>query len=342
MKFEEILKTYGKIERETAELKLYVLGNTLFSPNKWKFIPGYDSETSTSDSGKQYYVTIAENALTDGCTDSEYNKAGYVLTMKHMYHESRHVWQHTKAWNNKAGLNSIKSYKQTTDLVRREFLKKYFPSIYYNNYFNDPSEIDAVKSEIRDSLNHFEKDPLVDKSEAEDILYKFMMSEDCVYEETLKPHKDELKDIYDVLHFFNERAETYVNEKYSVTMDIDPIFKNDPDIDMSFTDRFLHDKEFKEYRTALKKCKTGIEQDKILEQAVIFAYPDVIRKAPIRLRKELLDCKNQMELGTLRPGMHAIYPKHINYSIENFSPSEEIELTENDLVTIPYDHGPVL
>lgn len=342
MKFEEILKTYGKIERETAELKLYVLGNTLFGSNKWKFTPGYDSETSTSDSGKQHYVKIAENALTDGCTDFEYNKAGYVLTVKHMYHESRHIRQHTKAWNNKADLNSIKSYKQTTDLVRREFLKKYFPSIYYNNYFNDPSEIDAVKSEIRDSLNHFEKDPLVDKSEAEDILYKFMMSEDCAYEETLKPYKDKLKNIYDVLQFFEDHAKICADEKYSVTMDIDPIFKNDPDIDMSFTDRFLHDKEFNEYQRALKKCKTGIEQDKVLEQAVIFAYPDIIKKAPLRLRKELLDCKNQMELGTLRPGMHAIHPKHINYSIENLSPSEEIELTEDDLATIPHDRGPAL
>lgn len=91
MKFEEILKTYGKIEREAAELKLYVLGNTLFGSNKWKFTPGYNSETSTSDSGKQHYVTIAESALMDGCNDSEYNKAGYVLTVRHMYHESRPV-----------------------------------------------------------------------------------------------------------------------------------------------------------------------------------------------------------------------------------------------------------
>lgn len=342
MELNKILEKHGKIARRKAKNNILTLGNKLFGTENWKFVPGYDSETRSSDSGKWYYVTIAENALTDGCNDSEYNKAGYVFAVKQMHHERRHVWQHTKAWNSKAGLNSMKSYQQTTDLVRREFLKAYFPSIYYNNYLNDPGETDAIISEIKDSLNHFKTDLPEIKSEAENILYEFMMSEDYPQEKILKPHKDKLKNIYDVLHFFEERAKTCGDEKYSVTMDIDPIFKNDPDIDMSFTDRFLHDKEFKEYRTALKKCKTGIEQDKILEQAVIFAYPDVIRKAPIRLRKELLDCKNQMELGTLRPGMHAIYPKHINYSIENFSPSEEIELTENDLVTIPYDHGPVL
>lgn len=340
MDINEILKLHGKTEKQIAQSKLIKLGDKLFGINKWDFISSYDSETRSSDSGKWYYVLIAENALTDGCNKSEYNKAGYILAIKDMYHENRHVWQHTKAWNDKSDLNPVKQYQQTTNLVRREFLKKYFPSIYYGNYINDPSEADAVKIEISESLAYFENELSEDKLEAEDILYEFMMSEDNMYEELLEPHKSEFKNIYDVLNFFKDHSKTCADKTYSITTDLPSQFKNDPDIDMSFTKKFLNDKEFEEYRKALEECKTGVDQDKVLEQAVIFAYPDIIHKAPLRLRKELANCRRQMEFDTWKPGIHAVPPNRINYSIN--SHPEEVVLTEMDLAGIPFDSNLIL
>lgn len=72
--------------------------------------------------GDTYYVYMAKGALSDGCTKSEYNKAAYVLEVKDMFHENEHIWQYTKAWNDKQNMNVIKSYRRITDTVRRMFI----------------------------------------------------------------------------------------------------------------------------------------------------------------------------------------------------------------------------
>lgn len=336
MKFDNLLNTYGKENKIICLANLSRLGNKLFEKDKWNFNPySYDSETVTSDSGNWYHVTIGNAALNDNCNDSECNRAAYVLEVKDMYHEKQHVWQNTTAWNDKATLNSVKSHRQTTDIIRREFIKKYFPSVYYNNYSSDPGEMEAESRGIRLALIYFKSDPVISKTEAEDILYQIMMSDDCIHKKILEPDEDRLKSIYDVLDLFEKRAETAASVKYDITMNIPSRFRNDPDIDLSMTDTFLHSRNFKEYRKAFVACRTGIEQDKILEQVILFAHPNAVRKAPLRIRNELSNCRRQMELGTLRPGIHAILPKHINYSVQTISETEELKLTDEDLTSIP-------
>ena len=337
MKLNEILTNYNKCDKQNIDIKLDALGNALFGKNKWFFTRSYNSETSTFKSGQLQYVAIGDRPLTDGCNSMEYNKAGYVHIVKDMYHEQSHVLMNTKAWNDRENLNSLKSYKRTTNIVRREFVKSYFPSVYTNNYSNDPSEMDAERYGIRQTLNYFNSDPVVTKSEAEKILYQFMMDENYIHSEIMDPHRDNLKTIYDVLNLFEERANISASsncDKYNITMDIDPLFKDDPEIDLWATDIFLHDKRFKEYKKAFEKCKTGVEQDKILEQVILALNPNAIKKAPPRLYEELLNCRRQMELDTLKPGMHAVPPKRINYLMHD---TNSLELTEKDLATIPID-----
>ena len=339
MKFDEILRKHGQIPRKMAEQNLTRLGNKLFGKSNWEFIDGYDSETVSSKSGKAYKVGIAKNFMTDGCGSSEWNKAGYVLAVKDMYHEYQHVRQNTKAWNDTSDLKVLKSYKKMTNIVRREFIKEFFPSVYYNQYSNNPGEMNSEFNGLSSGLTHFQSDSVVDDVEAGEILYEWTTSEDYVHEELLQSYKEQLRSIHDVFEFFKKRDEACADDLYKVTTDINPMFKDDPDLDLSFTKEFLHDIKFWEYRRALKKCTTGIEQDKILEQAILFAYPDIIKQAPPRLRKELLACKDQMKFGTVRPGSHAVNPKHINYSI---SENTEISLTNNDLTGLSTDTGPVL
>lgn len=337
MKFDEILNVYDKENQQACIVKLSNLGDKLFGKNNWEFIPLYESETNTPPSGKSYYVTIGEIPLTLDCNETEVNKAGYVYIVKDMYHEQSHAWINTKAWNDRANLNSVRSFKQTTNIVRREFVKSYFPSVYTNNYSNDPGEMDAERYGIRQTLSYFDSDPVVTKSEAEEILYQFMMADDYIHSEMLDPYRDSLKTIYDVLDLFEERARISAGpecDRYNVTMDIDPVFRNDPEIDLQATDMFLHDKRFKEYRKAFEQCETGMEQDKVLEQVILIMDPDAIKKAPPRLREELSDCRRQMELGTLKPGIHAISPNRIDYSVHD---ADNLELTEEDLAAIPTD-----
>ena len=159
------------------------------------------------------------------------------------------------------------------------------------------------------------------------------MSEDSIHSDIIDSYRDKLHNIYDILDLFDRRAKTVAEIKYPVTEDI-PVLFEDPDMNMSLTHEFLYSDSLKEYRKAFAVCSTGIEQDKILEQVILVSQPGVIRKAPLRLRIELLDCQNQMELSSLRPGPHAISPKKINYSVQ---PSEELELTDEDLASIPID-----
>lgn len=333
MKFDNIINNHGKIEREVVDWNLRNLGNKLFGARDWKFIDGYDSETETSISGNSYYVTMGNRALYDNCTDLECNKAAYVLMIKDMYHEKQHVWQRTKAWNDNQQLNSVKNYRKTTDIVRREFIREYFPSAYYNNYSNDPSEMDAEKTGIRQALSYFESDPLVSKSEAEEILFQLMMSDDCVHKEIIDEHRDKLTSIYDVLTVFEEKADKAADVKYAVTDMIIQQFRNETGIDFTITREFLYSKDYEEYRKSFDACATGVEQDKVLEQVILISQPDIVRKAPLRLRQELIDCRRQMELSSFKNGPHTVPPKKINYAIEN------LELTSEDLASIPMDDG---
>lgn len=83
---------------------------------------GVGTDGGTFAYGDTYYVYMAKGALSDGCTKSEYNKAAYVLEVKDMFHENEHIWQYTKAWNDKQNMNVIKSYRRITDTVRRMFI----------------------------------------------------------------------------------------------------------------------------------------------------------------------------------------------------------------------------
>ena len=333
MKFEDILTTHGKKNKYAVRTRLIKLGNGLYDKNNWSFNHLYDSETATSNKGDWYHVTIGDRALYDDCKDSECNKAAYVLTVKDMYHEAQHVWHRTRAWNDRQNLNSVKNYRKITDIVRREFVREYFPSAYYNNYSNDPSEMDAEKTGIRQALSYFESDPLVSKSEAEEILFQLMMSDDCVHKEIMDEHRDKLTSIYDVLTVFEEHAYKAAEIKYPVTDILAQKFRNEMGMDFAVTREFLYSKDYEEYRKSFDACATGVEQDKVLEQVILISQPDIIRKAPLRLRQELIDCRRQMELSSFRNGPHTVLPKKINYAIEN------LELTSEDLASIPMDDG---
>ena len=116
---------------------------------------------------------------------------------------------------------------------------------------------------------------------------------------------------------------TVAEIKYPVTEDI-PVLFEDPDMNMSLTHEFLYSDSLKEYRKAFAVCSTGIEQDKILEQVILVSQPGVIRKAPLRLRIELLDCQNQMELSSLRPVARLSNRSSISYILCSLSLYESI------------------
>ena len=100
-------------------------------------------------------------------------------------------------------------------IIRREFIKGYFPSVYTNNYSNDPSEMDAERYGIRYTLAYFESDPIITKTEAEEILYQFAMSEDSIHSDIIDSYRDKLHNIYDILDLFDRRA-TGLNEDSSI------------------------------------------------------------------------------------------------------------------------------
>lgn len=332
MTFDKILEQYGKISKDKALSNLTDFGDHLFGLGNWKFVHEDDSETITSNLDNMYYVTIADNLLYDNCDGLMCNVAGYVYVVKDMYHESEHVWQNTTAWNDKSQLNSVKSFRRTTNVVRREFVSQYFPSAYTNNYSNDPGEMDAERYAFRCALSYFESNPIITKTEAEEILYQFAMSEDNIHSNIIDMHRGRLHNIYDVRDLFDERADTVAAIKYEITENIDRRFI-DFDINLYMTHEFLYSDDFAEYRKAYAKCNTGIEQDKVLEQAIIVSQRGIMRKSPPRLHKELTECRMQMDWNSLRLGLHAVPPKKINYSMQ----ADELELTDEDLASIPID-----
>lgn len=146
-------------------------------------------------------------------------------------------------------------------------------------------------------------------------------------------HRDKLTFIHDVLTVFEEKADKAADVKYAVTDMIIQQFRNETGIDFTITREFLYSKDYEEYRKSFDACATGVEQDKVLEQVILISQPDIVRKAPLRLRQELIDCRRQMELSSFKNGPHTVPPKKINYAIEN------LELTSEDLASIPMDDG---
>lgn len=328
MNFDDILKAHGRERRQLVYDRLYMLGNELFKKNKWEFIYSYGSEMVASKSNKDYRAGIAKMPLIYECgPDFDMcNKAGYVSVVQSMYHEKRHINQYIDEWNNPPPLKGIANARRMTNVIRRGFVRDYFPSSYTSNYTNDPGEMDAETYGIEQALEYFKSDPIVTYKEAREILFELMTSETYHSRKIFEEHSP--KSIDDVLDIFKERRDKSVYEKYTITLDVPDTFNDMPINETDMTKEFLELPKFESFRKAFDECKDGLEQDKVLEQAILYKFPDAYKRVP-RIREELLDCKRQMDIRIINR-RKAIPPAKINYA----KAPEELELTDEDVASI--------
>lgn len=347
MKFNEILKIYGQNEQQLIERRLFKLGNKLFS-EKWSIEPIFDSVTDISLSGKHKSTKIANIALIDGCKPYKYNIAGYAYSVKDMFHEYRHVQQYAKEWNiiQKPDITCNSDSKRMTDIVRRKFISFYYPSAYTNNYINDPSEIDAEIYAIEKSLVYFKSDSVIKEEEAKEILFQFMVSDEYYSRKILEKHNP--KSTEDVLKIFKKHQDKTADILYPITMNIPLEFKDCVNEKIDMTGAFLTAPRYEPYRKAFGLCKTGIEQDKILEQTIVMEHPDVIGQVK-RIEQELYACRAQVQMKKTEAYLNhsrdnAILPHEVNYakSAKQLTDMNDVSRFTEGVVSIPVDDVIVL
>lgn len=256
MNCKNILKSHGKLLEKDALDSLEILGRSLFG-EKWDYVDSVSSSTTVENSNNQYAVDIAQNWLIYNCDENECNRAGYVLTVQHMYHEYQHVQQYTKEQNAIIDINSIKSINRMTDIVRRNFIRNFYNSAYTHNYANDPAELDAEVYGLKQTIEYFKSDPLITQNKAKEVLFQFMMSEDYGHKAEL--NKYSIKSIDDMMKAFIDLRDTAVHKPYPITLEISPLAGNYTASEYDMTSEFLmsyryrtHGKNYKNVPTAGK------------------------------------------------------------------------------------------
>lgn len=306
----DVLNIDGKYNKETVERRLNRLGNELFD-FEWDMTRDYSSATEIKVENEQYHVNIGTGYLYDSCDLENVNKAGYVLAVQHMYHEHRHVQQFTAGQQTIFEKNMLSTERRMTDIVRRNFIMDRYGTIYSHTYRTDPSEMDAELYGIEKAVKYFEKDPIVSKTEAEDILIKIMLSDDYGHKEELEPYN--IQSIEDLASAFTDLREKGIHKPYQINQDLIPGFADNTDFETDMTDRFLTEHRFKYFKEEFDKCQDGRMQDKILEQTIVMEYPEIINTIP-RLKKELKTCQEQMQSRMLLNRKEPIPVSKIQYA----------------------------
>lgn len=291
MKFEEILKKYGKIPKRDAYISLNTLGNSLFK-KYWEYTNANISETTYDRTEKSYQTYITRKWLEFGCDPGECNIAGYVLAKQHMYHEHRHIQMELEEWNRKCASPHLKSDRLTTDIIRRSFVEIFYANIYGYEYVRDPGEMDAEEIGTKDTVIDFNHDPNISSQTANAALFDSMMSENYGHDVELLQYS--VKNIYDVIQAFNALKSVTLDGRYRMTPPEDGRYnKNVIPKDFDIMDEFLNSPEYEPFRVEFEKCKTGREMDKVLEQTIVARFKNIEMIAP-RLHDELVACRKQM------------------------------------------------
>lgn len=334
MKLENILKMHGNAFKTPILNNVNKLAASLFDKD-WEYTNNFSSGIIPIIHNEQYHTQIARNYLTYDCKPIEYNRAGYVITVQHMFHEYQHIQQVTKEWNTASDMESVANVRRVTDIVRRSFIKDYYGSSYTHNYAKDPGEMDAELYGIQQSIRYFEHDDIISQNEAKETLFQLMMSED--YGHKLELDKYNIKSMDDLISAFIDLRNTVVHDIYPITLESSLLFDTVILTDKDITEKFLTDSKYQTHRDEVNRCTDGRKLDKLLEQTIVLEYPDVIERVP-RLRKELAECKKQMESRIFIPKYYAIPVSKINYAglIGQISNSE-VCLTDEDLSGIPFD-----
>lgn len=278
MKWKNVLTEHGKYDRKYIENRLNELGSRLF--DNWEFVDSTRGATITDDG---YFVTghkddrfprvlIGGRHLTFGCGPDEMNRAAYVKAVNQMFHEYRHTTQRAMAF-----MEDLPDSRME-DIVRRQFVRIFYGTIYDDSYLTDPGETDVILYSLKETLDYFESDPVITKQEAGDILFGYMTADDSRVRDTvLGPYAPE--SIYDVISAYERINDVACDVKY----DFNPgIFGEEWDM----TDEFIWCPDYERERDAFENAATGREQDRILEGTIVLAHPDVMERIPA-LKKEL-------------------------------------------------------
>lgn len=292
-----LLESHNNITSPEGLRTIENLGNNLFE--NWDYIEGLTSYTRPLDLIEHCNVKIAKDYICYNCADNEINKAGYVITVQQMYHESRHVQQFTEEMKN------ISLDDDTmTNIARRHLIDTFYGSIAGSTYKIAPCEMDAEAYGLKKALEHFENDQFVSKAEAGNILFQFMTAPELGHMEQLEPY--DVKSIDDVIHAFEDMKEKNIHIPYTIEA-----IENLPEHDLS--KEFLTEPVFKTHRQEFDKAQDGLIQDKIMEQTIVLARPYMIHAIP-RLEEELVNCQKQMDRRLFIPKTDAIPASKIRYA----------------------------
>lgn len=311
MTCENMLDMSPKIINQNVIRSITLLGQSLFQDG-WQFVSGSLSSSVTNEQSGEWDVKIGQDWMKHNCNINEINQIGYIITIQHMYHEHRHIQQNIKEWNDSAYMNSIKSVNRMTDIIRRNFIKSFYPSAYTHNYVKDPSELDTEVYGLKKTIDYFRSDALVTQDVAKETLFQLMMSDDYGYKETMCRYGVTSAD--DMLEAFMRIRDRTVYERYPVTLEKSPLDEIAGPFPNDMTEEFLTSGRYRTHREELKKYTTGKQQDKLLEQTVVMKYPDIGDLVP-RLRTELNNCREQMQSRILVPRHHAVPVSRINYDM---------------------------
>ncbi len=323
MNFFNILKTNGITNKYTVDIRLGQLGNELFGKD-WSYTNEFSSFTKPIIQNEQCHVTIGTNHLYYDCNSNEVNKAGYILTVEHMYHEYRHIQQFTTEHKLVHDNDLTSDYKRMTDIIRRQFVSDLYKTIYDHTYRTDPSEMDSEVYGIENTIRYFSNDPIITQTEAKDMLFQLMLSDDYGHKDELEQY--DIKSVGDILSAFIDLRNKVVHIPYSII----PEFETEKS-EYDLTDRFLNARKYKYHRKEFKKCKDGRMQDKILEQTIVMEYPEIITLVP-RLEKELRECQKAISSRLFVSKNEVIPADKISYANpnENDDFSEAVKLLSAD------------
>lgn len=240
MNMNEVMAKYGNISKTRIRDDIEGLGGMLFGSN-WGFTKARKwSETTIMDQHARYYVDITKHWLEHGCGNTQYNRAGCVLTMQHIRHEERHVWQNITEWHRKVTEGALTSTDRMTDVIRRIMVTNFYPSGYNFNYNNDPSEWDADVHGMERTVEYFEKNPIISVDEAGAILVDVMMSDNYGHKKELQGYS--IKTFDDLIKAAKDIRNESAHKIYPVTDKMPPIKRTLSNDDM--TKEFLTDSKY--------------------------------------------------------------------------------------------------
>lgn len=211
-------------------------------------------------------ITIGMKPVYDAPTDENGNIPIIYLVdcVKVLFHELQHVNQYTSLFQQE------KTDATTINMARRDLIAICFPNYYHLNYYHQPCELDAEQHGFTGTVEYFQQHPeyLNNETDVKQTLFNMYKNLQPWY----LPTKYRMPDYNSMVKNLGllKKLELQANRKFE---HID--YDENHATRYQLAEKVLNNPEYKNYLKAFNEAPNGIEQDKILLQAILREDPNV-------------------------------------------------------------------